>query len=140
MLNLNGTVDHYLSCKNYPHLAYEWSNYRYVAGWVNSSKQNADDTVLDPFEVQDDWFEVQLPSLLLTTTEHIPEEYREKAEFTLQRLQLVNGKSVMRQREAWYRLYCEGKLTLSGLEEVAPLLARAIWRQMDVEPSIWLKN
>lgn len=131
MLNLNGTVDHYLSCKTYPHLAYEWSNYRYVAGWVNSSKQNADDTVLDPFEVQDDWFEVQLPSLLLTTTGHIPEEYREKAEFTLCRLKLINGTNVMRQRQAWYRLYNEGKITLAGLQEVAPLLAKAIQRQQN---------
>jgi len=131
MMEMNGTVDHYLSCKNRPDLAYEWSNYRYVSGWLNSSKQNADDTVLDPFEVQDDWFELLLPSLLLTTTDHIPEEYREKAEFTLRRLKLINGTNVMRQRQAWYRLYNEGKIPLSGLQEVAPLLAKAIQRQQN---------
>ena len=26
-----GTVDHYLSCENHRHLAYEWSNYRYAS-------------------------------------------------------------------------------------------------------------
>jgi hypothetical protein len=48
-----GTVDHYYSCENYPCFAYEWSNYRYVMGWINSSKGSLDDEVLDPFDVQD---------------------------------------------------------------------------------------
>ncbi len=47
----DGEVDHYLSKKNHRRLAYEWSNYRYIAGSVNSSKGNHDDALLDPFEV-----------------------------------------------------------------------------------------
>lgn len=70
-----GTVDHYLSCANPAsrHLAYEWTNYRYASAWVNSSKKNVDDTVLDPFEVADDWFRLLLPSLqLVLIEENIP--------------------------------------------------------------------
>jgi hypothetical protein len=33
-----GTVEHFLSRENHRHLAYEWSNYRFASGWVNSSK------------------------------------------------------------------------------------------------------
>ena len=46
-----GTVDHYLSCRDHQDLAYEWSNYRFASSTMNSIKRNADDAVLDPFEV-----------------------------------------------------------------------------------------
>ena len=35
-----GTVDHFVSFHEDRSKAYEWGNYRYSAGWVNSSKQN----------------------------------------------------------------------------------------------------
>ena len=43
-----GTVDHFLSCKNHPERSYEWSNYRFAQGWINSSKRKIDDAILDP--------------------------------------------------------------------------------------------
>ncbi len=124
-----GTVDHYQSWKNNKPLAYEWSNYRFAAGWINSSKLNADDQVFDPFEVEDGWFEILLPSLQLVVTSAVPVNKRTQAEYTLERLHLRDDERVIRQREAWYRRYQENKLTLKGLEEVAPLLARAIRKQ-----------
>jgi hypothetical protein len=126
-----GTVDHYLSCNNHPRLAYEWQNYRYASGWINSSKGTLDDLVLDPFEVQDGWFEILLPSLQLVLTDMVPDEERQRAEFTLRRLHLRNDASVIRQRRAWYDLHREGKLPLDGLEVVAPLIARAVRKQAD---------
>lgn len=63
-----GSVDHFLSCENHRHLAYEWSNYRFISGWINSSKGTLDNQFLDPFEVEDDWFEILLPSLQLVMT------------------------------------------------------------------------
>ena len=33
-----GTVDHWVSCNENPYLSYEWSNYRYLDGRINSSK------------------------------------------------------------------------------------------------------
>ena len=120
-----GTVDHYRSVKTHRALAYEWENYRFAAGWINSSKQNAE-AVLDPFEVEDDWFEILLPSLQLVVTPAVPAQKRAQAEYTLERLHLQNDERVIRQREAWYRWYQEKKLSIEGLEEVAPLLARAI--------------
>jgi len=126
MCDLVGTVDHYLSWENYHHLAYEWSNYRYASAWINSSKKNIDDQVLDPFQVGDDWFEIILPSLQLVLTDKVPPEERQRAEFTLQRLHLRDDERVIRPRREWYRSYLDGEITLEGLEKKAPLIAHAI--------------
>lgn len=127
-----GTVDHYLSCDADRQQAYEWSNYRYASGWINSSKRTADDTVLDPFQVEDGWFEIILPSLQLVLTDVVPPEKKELAEFTLTRLRLRDDERVIRQRREWYRMYQVGELTIDGLEKKAPLIARAIRKQQAV--------
>ncbi|MDM3849389.1 MAG: hypothetical protein PT119_05265 [Aphanizomenon gracile PMC627.10] len=129
-----GTVDHFLSCENHRDLAYEWTNYRFASGWINSSKGTLDNQILDPFEVEDDWFEILLPSLQLVITDAVPEEKRQKAEFTLQRLPLQDDERVLRQRREWYKLYINGDLTLTGLEKKAPLIARAIRKQQANSP------
>lgn len=123
-----GTVDHYLSCETHRHLSYEWSNYRFVSSTLNSSKQNEDDNVLDPYEVQDGWFEILLPSLQMRATDAVPPALRAKAEHTLQRLHLRDGERVIRWRQSWYQMYLAGELTLAGLAHVAPLIARAVQR------------
>ena len=124
-----GTVDHYLSINNRRDRAYEWDNYRYSAGWINSSKQQADQTVLDPFEVEDGWFQILLPSLQLQLSDDIPNEHKDKAEFTLNRLHLRDDERVIRQRREWYRMFQEGELPLERLRKKAPLIARAIENQ-----------
>lgn len=123
-----GTVDHFASFRNAPKLAYEWDNYRYASGWVNCSKQNADDQVLDPFQVGDEWFEVLLPSLQLVLTDKVPSEHRARAKNTLERLHLQDDERVLRQRREWYRMYQDGELNLRGLRKKAPLIARAVER------------
>ena len=125
-----GTVDHYLSCDNYRDKAYEWSNYRFASGWINSSKQTADDRVLDPFNVRDGWFEIILPSLQLVLTDVIPAHEVARAEYTLSRLHLGDDERVIRQRREWYRMYQEGELSLEGLQKKAPLIARAVRKQL----------
>lgn len=121
-----GTIDHYISVSRNKMLAYEWSNYRFASAWLNSSKKAEDDKILDPFEVQDDWFEILLPSLQLIVTNHIPDEYREKAEYTVKRLRLRDDERIIRQRREWYRMYRDGEVNLEGLKKKAPLIARAI--------------
>jgi hypothetical protein len=122
----DGTIDHYLSKKNYPELTYEWSNYRYCKGYFNGLKLNHDDHILDPFEVEDDWFEVQIPSLQLILTDKVPPELREKAEFTLRQLQLQDTKRIIDQRTEYYEDYLAGLVTLEKIERDAPLIAKAI--------------
>ncbi|MCW2279127.1 hypothetical protein [Heliophilum fasciatum] len=124
-----GTVDHFFSCKNRLELAYEWSNYRYSAAWINSSKNTADGMILDPFEIGDNWFEIILPSLQLVVSRGVPEDMQEIAQYTLRRLHLVDDERVIRQRREWYRMYQQGRIDLEGLHEKAPLIARAIEKQ-----------
>ena len=124
-----GTIDHFLSFKNHPKKAFDWGNYRFASATLNSSKRNADDTVLDPFEVGEGWFEIELPSLQMQLTDAVPVASRAKAEFTLKRLGLRDGERVLRWRQSWYVLYCNGDLTLDGLRKMAPLIAQAVDRQ-----------
>lgn len=126
-LGAPGTVDHFVSIDENRALAYEWSNYRYAAGWVNSKKQKvASREILDPFEVQDDWFELLLPSLQLQVSPHCPAAYRARAERTLEALGLGHHEKILRIRQAWLKQYEKGTLTLEALDRMAPLLARAI--------------
>lgn len=129
-----GTVDHYLSFKNHPHLAYEWSNYRFVSWALNATKRTADDTVLDPYSVRAGWFEILLPSLQMRTTARVPPAFRAKAEYTLKRLKLRDGERIVRWRQKWYERYQRGLLTLDGLRDVAPLIADAVERQAASTP------
>jgi hypothetical protein len=123
----NGTVDHFVSCHEDRSKAYDWSNYRFAAGWVNSSKQNLKSSeIFDPFAVQDGWFEIILPSLQLVASSAVPEAERERAAFVLRRLRLGHDERVMRQRREWYRMYQDGELTLEGLRKKAPLIAAAV--------------
>ncbi len=127
-----GTVDHFISCRTCKargtlELIYEWDNYRFASAWMNSAKQNADDQVFDPFEVQDGWFEVILPSLQLRLVEaDIPADKLDLAKRTIERLHLEHDERVIRQRTSWYEQYQIGELTLDGLRRRAPLIARAV--------------
>ncbi len=126
MLSSSGTVDHYLSWTNHPELAYSWANYRFVEAWINQSKRAVDESVLDPYEVGEGWFEISLPSLQLVVTERVPAEHRARAEYTLLRLHLRDDERIVRQRRAWLKLYEEDQLSLDGLALVAPLIAAAV--------------
>jgi hypothetical protein len=109
-------------------LAYEWSNFRYVEGVINQSKR--DYPVLDPFEVQDDWFTILLPSLQLVLTDKVPVRRRKRAMFTLERLKLRDGEVVLRYRQGWFEMYRSRELTLDGLRRRAPQIARAVERDL----------
>lgn len=125
-----GTVDHFVSCDEDRSTAYDWANYRFASGWINSSKNNlVSSTIFDPFEVEDGWFEILLPSLQLVATDRVPDAMRERANFVLKRLHLRDDERVIRQRREWYRMYQDNELTLEGLRTKAPLIAAAVTRQ-----------
>lgn len=125
-----GHVDHFLSKDNRPDLAYEWSNYRYIEGTVNSAKKKLDDQILDPFEVDDAWFELILPSMQLTLTSALPSNFKTKAELTLQKLHLIDGLKVVRNRKRWYESYKAGT-PFPELEKFAPMVAKAVKKLED---------
>jgi hypothetical protein len=125
----SGTVDHHVSVHEDPALAYEWSNFRYVEGWINSSKsRKAAAKILDPFEVGEGWFRIELPSLQLVLADSVPSKYRAKAEYTLKALPIQHDERILRTRREWLRMYEQGA-PLSIIREKAPLIADAIVRE-----------
>lgn len=130
MYEPSGQVDHFVSWDEDPSLAFRWENYRYASGWLNASKKNLRSSdLLDPFIVQDGWFEISLPSLQLLVSASIPPTIRAKAENLLTRLHLRDDERVIRQRRVWLDLYEKGDLSLSGLRVMAPLVADAVEKQ-----------
>lgn len=132
-IEIDGIVEHWLSCgpRNgtpSPHrlLAFEWTNYRYATGVINSLKGTLDDQIMDPCEVRDGWFEVLLPSFELSVTGDIPDALKEKARTTIKVLQLRRHKAQFT-RWRWYQRYWNnGNPDLPALQRDAPLVAAAI--------------
>lgn len=129
MVVMKADMDHFLPVAHLKkegkdELAYEWSNFRYGEGVLNQRK--SDHLVLDPFEVKDDWFEINLPSLQLLLTDKVPKSKRRIAKFTLEKLGLQHDEVVIRYRQKWFDMYRQRRLDLNGLYEVAPLIARAV--------------
>ena len=123
----DGTVDHFVSVREDRSRTYDWSNYRFASAWMNSVKGSVSSTdILDPYAVEDGWFEILLPSLQLVVTDAVPERLRTRAEFVLDRLRLRDDARVLRQRAEWYRMYVERQMTLAELARKAPLIARAV--------------
>jgi hypothetical protein len=67
---------------------------------MNAIKQTADDAVLAPYEVEDGWFEIILPSLQLRITSQMRPGI-DRAEATLSRLRLRDGERLARWRQSW---------------------------------------
>ncbi len=121
----DGQVEHYLSKSRYPEKAYEWDNYRYASPKVNQWKSDSNE-ILDPFEVEDGWFEVQLSSLQLIATKQLPDTKQPLAKSTLTRLRLGTGEDLIKERRAYYREFLKGDCTLRHLSAKAPLIERAV--------------
>ena len=127
MFDPNGTMDHFLPFKTHPEQAYEWSNYRYATGWVNSSKKIR--VALDPHEVKEGWFEIQIPSMHLVATDRIPPDIRARISAPNGLIDWLNGERFKRVRTTWYNQYLTKKMSLEALREYAPLIAKAIEAQ-----------
>lgn len=133
-----GTVDHFVSVDEDRRLAYEWSNYRYAAGWINSRKQDLKSSqILDPFKVGEQWFELQLPSLHLHVSPQCPKRYRTLAGETLRLLGLQRDAKLIRYRRQWLAEYEKGEISLDYLERKAPLVAQAVRRWEQKEGRRW---
>ena len=136
MFEPSGTCDHFVSRDEDPSRLYDWSNYRYASGWFNSRKGNLKSScVLDPFEVGDDWFEVDLRTLELCLTEHVPASHRERAELMLDKLGLRDDQRLIDQRASWLDRYEQRGMPFGLLSDLAPLIAAAVLKRELAHPS-----
>jgi hypothetical protein len=127
------TVDHLAPRKKRPDLAYEWNNFRLVCSLMNARKGVFED-VLDPFEVEDGWFTLELSSLEVLPSPDLPAPLQEAVEQTIGRLRL-NDAQCIKARAEHYDAYLEHlKDTLSGisfrqLRRWNPFVAKELLRQ-----------
>lgn len=124
----SNSVEHYVSKDADPLLAYEWSNYRLVCGRLNGRKSNYDD-VLDPFAVEDGWFVLDFPSLLVRPSDDLGIDLRTKVESTIARLKLNDDETCVHGRLVWVEAYCKGHITVEFLQKMAPFVYKELVRQ-----------
>ncbi len=121
------SVDHLLPKSKHRDLAYEWSNYRLACLRMNARK-NALERVLDPFEVQDGWFALELSTLQVIPAEGLPEDLRQRVEETIELLDL-NDDEFIQARAAYYAVFQSREVQFSYIQRRFPFLARELIRQ-----------
>ncbi len=121
------SVDHMAAKSRAWDQVYQWHNYRLACSRLNARKLDFGD-VLDPFEVQDRWFELEFNGFQLRAAEDLDQETTEKVDSTIDRLGL-NDHWFRYSRERDWDNYSKGHISLEILEEESPLVAREGRRQ-----------
>lgn len=125
------TTEHFLPKSNYPEFAYEWDNYRLVAGVLNGRK--SDNEVLDPFQIENGWFVIKFPSLLVVPSPHLDRALRERVRDTIDILGLNDEDTCMKSRAKYIEDYCKQHISFHYLRREAPFIGRELERQSLVE-------
>jgi hypothetical protein len=123
-------VDHFLPKTKKPYeLAYEWSNYRLACGLINGRKGTKD--IIDPFHIEDGWFIMHFPSLIITpaSADTLPASVTwEKINYAITELQLNDEGDNIPSRRAYIEIYCSNG-DYGFLQSHAPFLAKELMRQ-----------
>ena len=121
------SVDHFVPKSRRPDLLYEWSNYRLACSLMNSRKGQFED-VLDPFEIEDGWFVLDLSFLQVLPNPDLDEETRRGVQATIDRLDL-NDNECLQARANDYDAYLRNEISLDLLKRWSPFVAREMGRQ-----------
>ena len=125
------TVDHMLPKSTHWDHVYEWSNYRLSSGLMNSRKDDFAD-VIDPFDVQEGWFALELDDLQVVCFAGLDAPTVNRVEATIARLKL-NDRECTSARREYVQSYRDGG-RLDYLERRAPFIARELRRQNKLRP------
>ena len=127
----NPNVDHFIPKSVRSDLAYEWSNYRLACPLINTLKKDFQD-ILDPFTIDNDWFFLDFPSLLMRPNPGLPNQVQQQIWTTIRRLKL-NESPFVEDRSDWLEPYCRGIENFSALKRYASFIAYELERQGLVE-------
>jgi hypothetical protein len=125
------SVDHFAAKSLAWDKVYEWSNYRLVCSRLNARKNDFGD-VLDPFEIGDGWFELELVGFQVVPAADLDDKTRDRVQETIDRLTL-NDFMFRRERERDAEKYWE-RDSLQTLEEESPFVAKELRRQGRLKP------
>ena len=121
------SVDHMIAKSAAWDQAYEWTNYRLACSLMNSRK-GAAATVLDPFDVEDGWFVLELVEFQVLPGDGLDAAVVEDVQGTIDRLRL-NDDECRGAREEFAEDYWSGHVSLDYLGRHAPFVARELRRQ-----------
>lgn len=128
------TVDHMIPKSSSWAEVYEWCNYRLASHSMNSTKRAFKD-VLDPFDVDDGWFVLELTGFqvkpsddLLKSNDPAKKAIASKIQDTIKRLGLSES-SQCEARAERAEQYWRTKIDLPTLEKEAPFVAKELRRQ-----------
>lgn len=133
------TTDHFVALKNATDLmlAYTWSNYRLAHAYFNGAKSSIPD-VLDPFEVEDGWFALDLGTFKTVVGPKAPAGRVDAVRKTIKDLHLDSPELAETRRRAANKYWAPpaGKppLPLWDLEQDEPFVARELRRQNWLNP------
>jgi hypothetical protein len=122
------TVEHFRPKDTYPDQAYEWANYRLVCATLNGRKRAHED-VLDPFLIEDGWFVIDFPSLLVKPNSGLSRVRRNRIQHTIDRLRINDEGTCLKSRVRYLRDYCTNDISLDHLRRNAPFIVAELERQ-----------
>jgi hypothetical protein len=140
------TVEHFKPKGKYPAEAFHWENYRLVCSTLNGRKSDYED-VLDPFTLEEGWFILDFPSLLVHPSDALSKNDTQRVRTTIKRLGLNDEGTCLQARVSWVESYIQMPLPFPYLEQNAPFIAYELKRQglieeirtmMDYEPGLLL--
>ena len=111
---------------------YEWSNYRLACSLMNARKRAAVD-VLDPFEVKEGWFALELVEFQVVPGNGLPDDVTGAVTDTIERLRL-NDLYCCEVREEYAEAYWDKDIWFDYLKQRAPFVARELQRQHRLLP------
>ena len=115
-----GSVDHFAAKSALPGQAYEWQNYRLASSRMNSRKNRYND-VLDPFEVEDGWFRLEMVSGRLYPNPDLEPETLKAVKATVTRLKL-DDQGCREVRARHFSDYIQGMYTAEFLQRRSPFV------------------
>jgi len=124
---MQGTVDHFRPKSIYPHLAYEWRNYRLALDRINHSKGESVD-VLDPFAIQGGWFALDPATLFVQPEATQTDQVKVRVQRTIDILKL-NDDAYVKVRFEIFRSYLDSEVSLAFVARRYPFVAAEIRRQ-----------
>ena len=123
-----GTVDHFRPKSTFPSLAYEWKNFRLASGRVNNAKGNQEH-IIDPFEVEDDWFHLDIPACLLRPNPNLDRPMRNRINETIKSLRLNQDDHYVQDRCNFLMYFARGEISEAFLGQRYPFLSKEVRRQ-----------
>ena len=121
------SVDHVIPKSKAWDKVYEWSKYRLACSLVNSRKGDTDH-VLDPFEISEEWFALEMVEYQVTVGPGATNNVAVPVGHTIERLGL-NDELCRQARREYVESYLEGEISFAYVKRRAPFIARELERQ-----------